>query len=371
MLDTVILKIPLENCAFVDYGKFGTTKEKMRNCNAQFFKWINNPTAEDKAKGIYKPRLTITKRGRIFDLKIEFSAPKLLFDNNLEELEEADFDKVVMRLKQRLEEMGIRIFTHLIIKATISCFHPSKNITLNQGYTATLAIKELAKTNVNKKFDLTEKTFMNGGQSLQLYTNSNSFVIYDKITDLGKPEKRALDKEQTKQQLTLFDFIKKEHKPIEILRFEIRLSNKIRMKSILKEIGYPTNPLFKDIFKKDLCQKIIKLYWNKFFESNLFLFDINNNPQKILQKVFMAYPKIKPKQAIYLVGLNVLCKDEEGVRGLKTVIDSYRPKTKWIRVNSDLKKFQKPVFNQNLHGFIADIQKELKEFTAFRYNKST
>lgn len=369
MLDTVILKIPLEKCFITDYAKFHTTKDEIANCKITPYKWINNPTTEDKRNRIYKPKLTIHKRFGVFELKIEFSASKLLFDNNLDELDEIDFNKVVEKLQQRLKEMGINIFKEIIEKSTVSCFHPSKNILLRQGYTATLAIKELSKTNLSGKFDLTEKTFINGGQALYLYSNSNSFVIYDKIADLNKPKKRAIDKNQTKQHLTLFDFIKKENKPLEILRLEIRLSKKIKMNSILKEVNYPANPQFKNIFKKDLCQKIVNLYWNKFFENNLFLFDMGNDPQKLFQKILMVYPKITLNKALYLQSLLINCKDEKGARRFKTIINTYKPKTIWTRINNDLKKFKDPIFSQNPHGFITDIQKGLKEFTAYKYNK--
>ena len=128
MLDTIILQIPLNSCWITDYPKFRTTKEQMLSNTLFFFKCINNPTREDKKKGTYKPRLTIIKRGRMFFLKIEFSAPKLIFGNNLDELEETDFDEIVETLQKRMEEMGVKIFKDLIEQAEVSAFHPSKNV---------------------------------------------------------------------------------------------------------------------------------------------------------------------------------------------------------------------------------------------------
>lgn len=368
MFDTVILTIPKSGYWITDNSKFSLSAERMLNNPIFYYKYINNPTAEDEKKGIYKPRLTITKRGMAFDLKIEFSAPKLLFDNNLNELEETDFNAVVAKLKKRIEEMGVKIYTQSIGNAKISAFHPSKNILLSKGYTSTLAIKELAKINLNGKFDLEKIKFRNNGQSLQFYTNSHSFVFYDKIKDMGKSKKRAIDKDQTLQQFDLFNWNKKSDNPFEILRFEIRLSKKRKVNEILEQIGYPINPTFKDVFKKDLCQKIINLYWNKFFEKeNMFIFDVGNSPQVLLEKILTAYPKLTLNKALYLQSLLINCKDEEGVRGLKTVINGYKPKTTWTRINNDLKKFKNPIFSQNTHGFIADIQRELKEFTTYKH----
>ncbi len=365
MLDTMILEIENATAFIVDYSKFKTTKEKISNPMG-FYRWPNNPALEDKKKGIYKPRLTLIKRGYKFYLKIEFSVPKLLFDNNLDEVSESDFMEVIKILQKKMKEMGVRVFTAMLINAKVVSFHPSKNIPLTGGYTSTFAIKELYKVNLNGHLDLNKTDFRNNGQSLQLYSNAHSFVLYDKISDLNKPKKRAIDKNQTMQQLSLFDDIKKEKKHLEILRMEVRLSNKRKMNEMLKKVGYSTNPSFNDIFKRDLCQKMVNLYWNKFFSGNLFLFDMNNNPQKILQRILLDNPKIKVKRAIYLIGLNLLCKDEEGTRGLRGTVKSYRQKTEWSRISEDLKKFENYGAKPGRYGFIDDIEENLKEFGAFK-----
>jgi len=332
------------------------------------FKYINNRTSEDKERGIYKPRLTINKRGCRFDLKVEFSAPKLLLGSNLDELEESDFCAVVDKLRVMMASMGVDVLRNVIENAKVSSFHPSKNIPLTGGYTATFAIRELSKINLSKKFDLQEVKYRNDGQLLQLYSRVHSVVLYDKINDMGKPEKRAVDKEQTSQQTTIFHEIKEDKKKIEVLRFEVRLTDKKKMDKVLEEIGYSPNPSFKDIFKKDVCQKIVNLYWEMFWGSeNWFLFEVNNNPQDLLQRIFLNDSKIKGKQAIYLVGLNSLSRDDSGIRGFREILCGSRGETKWANITRDLKKFEGPQFRQGLHGFIDDIRKNLREFNAFRY----
>ena len=109
---------------------------------------MNNPTKEDKKNGVYKPKLTMIKRGNRIYLKIEFSAPKLLFSNNLDELEEMDFDKVVNELRKKILEMGVRLFAVQVENAEVISFHPSKNIPLSKGYTSSFAIRELSKINL-------------------------------------------------------------------------------------------------------------------------------------------------------------------------------------------------------------------------------
>jgi hypothetical protein len=62
--------------------------------------------------------------------------------------------------------------------------------------------------------------------------------VYDKINDLSKPKKRATDKDQTKQQFSIFDYIQGNNNRLEVLRLEIRLSKKRKMNEILKQLEY-------------------------------------------------------------------------------------------------------------------------------------
>jgi len=368
MLDTVILQIPIDYSVIIYPEQFSPSAKILESVQG-FFRCVNNPTTTDREKGVYKPRLTIIKRGKQLYLKAEFSVPKLLFNNNLDEAEETDFDEVISKLQKIIKEMGVMLWSYQIEDAEVISFHPSKNIPLSKGYTSSFAIRELSKINLNQKLDLEKVSFRNNGESLQLYANRHSLVLYDKINDLDKPAKRATDKDQTKLQLDLFDYIKKERKNFEVLRFEIRLSHKDKMKEILEKVGYTENPVFKNIFKKDLCQKIVKLYWEEFFGKNLFLFSINNGPQKILQQILMKYPKTNIKTAIILVGLNLLCKDDEGIRGFRSIAKNYKPKTNWATLKRYLEKFNDSIFEKTAHGFIKDIEKNINGFRAFKVIK--
>jgi len=79
------------------------------------------------------PRLTMFKRpsrsGPVYQLAIEFSAPKLLFGNNFDELEDADFEALLNILQERLLELtGHRFFRRQLAMAEVGSWHPSKNI---------------------------------------------------------------------------------------------------------------------------------------------------------------------------------------------------------------------------------------------------
>lgn len=366
MLDTVILQLEQGKFTIIDYGKFGTTKELMLNCKSPFFKWVNNPTALDKSRNIYKPRLTAIKRGRRYVLKIEFSAPKLILGNNVEELEDADFELVTKTLRKRMQDMGVMSWTKHIEEADVLSFHPSKNIQLKSGYTANLAIKELNKLDLSKRFDLDEKNYRNNGEVLQFYTRSHAFVIYDKMNDLVKPGKRAVDKEQTSGQLSIFNYIKEHNSRFELLRLEVRLTAKRKMNEIMDKIGYSTNPKFKDIFKKEICKKIMLLYWLNFYTDNMFILSTKSNPLEILQLILMKYPRMKIIKIIQLTGLYLLCRDEAGMKGFRQIISSYKPKTNWQVVKRDITFLQDEIFSKSLWGFVSDIKEQLNTFVSIK-----
>jgi hypothetical protein len=90
-------------------------------------------------------------------------------------------------------------------------------------------ISEMNKVNLRKTFDLARTRYINDGQSLYAHATTHQLVIYDKIADMGKDKKRAIDKEQPMYQQSLFSKIKKDNAMIEVIRFEIRLSHKPKM----------------------------------------------------------------------------------------------------------------------------------------------
>ncbi|MBM3281330.1 MAG: hypothetical protein FJY91_01075 [Candidatus Harrisonbacteria bacterium] len=335
-------------------------------------KCVSNPRDADKKKGIYQVRLTLikrpTKRGSEIPLKIEFSVPKMIYGNNVEEVEEKDFDTVIKALHKSVQDMGALVSIDDLKKATVSVFHPSKNVILSEGYTSGFIINEINKIDATKKMDLNKDSFRNNGQSIQFYTNSHSLVVYDKIQDLRKPEKRAMDKDQNSIQGSLFDLLIDKKNKAEILRIEVRLAKKVKMNSILNELGYAKNPTFQDIFKKDLCQKVVNNYWNEFIVSkNLFLFDFEENPQKILERVFRNRPKTKGKQSVYLIGLWALSK--KGIRGARAVLERHIDGRTWYRMAKDL-LFLDQISIKSYHGWVKQIQEQLEDYKPYKINKN-
>ena len=371
MIDTVILHIPIEKVRLLESNPALFPNWHYHSRNANYEKWVKNPSQKDKENGITGPCLTKIRRfenGKEVDhfMKIEFSVPKLLYRNNINEVQERDFPLVVSTLKQRLADMGVIIAEKDIQDALVYTIHPSKNIMLSAGYTASFAIAEIAKINLHKKFDLS-KTVWIMGQNLQIYSTSYSLVFYDKIAEVNQSKKKTIDRDRTPQQKSLLLDIQHKNPSAEILRFEVRICTKQKLNSLLKSLGFAQNPTFKDIFKKDICQKILNFYWQTIIkDQNLFIFELLQEPKKLLREILENSKRTKVKEAIYLVALNILCKDDGGIRDLRKILEKYFSTKSWYAVSKGIKRLNTiRQDNPAVHSWVLQIDEAIDKFEPF------
>jgi len=366
MIDTICLLIPKEKMIFIS----GVSCWELYSKTDQYIKYIRNPSKIEKETGKYFPRLTGYKRmfSQDANVRLEFSVPKLLYLNNLEELENKDFTKVIDTLKDRLEIMGVIITKSLLENASVSSIHFSKNIVLQDGYTASHLISELNKINIRKCFDFAKTRFINDGQSLYAHTTSHQLVIYDKIADLSKGTGRAIDKDQTLYQKSFFKELNKKDRPQEIIRFEIRLCRRQKMNQVLENLGYQKNPVFKQVFNTEMSKKVVTSYWKKLIkERNLGLFSLSVSIKDILRTLFLADKKLKPKQAIYLLGLFMLAKDENGMRQLRTIIAKRSHDRTWYRIAKDMQEASRLITKNKLRDWVTQIDKQLDGYCPYKH----
>ena len=373
MIDTVCLLIPKDKLTVLDLSSYGVPTWNLHSKTDQYDKFVKNPSKRDLDSGLYFPRLTGYRRknyGQDANVRIEFSVPKLLYLNNLDELEDKDFPEVVETLKDRLQTMGIVVSKSILEKASVSSVHFSKNIQVEDGYTVTHLISEMNKVNLRKSFDFAKTRFMNDGQSLYAHTTAHQLVIYDKIADLGKDKKRAIDKDQNPYQRSLFAELNKDPELNEVIRFEIRLNHKQKMNKVIEELGYAKNPTFKEVFSTELSKKVVNSYWQKLIkERNLGLFSIAISVKDILRILFMADKKLKPKQAIYLLGLFQLARDENGMRQLRTIISKRSHDRTWYRIAKDMQQASELITKNKLRDWVTQLDKKLADYKPYKTKK--
>ncbi len=340
MIDTIILNIPKESATILDDKTYDVQPWFLQARTNIYEKYIKNPTSKNLKSGLYFPRLTGFKRrnGKLeweAVIKIEFSVAKLIYLNNLDELEDRQFTEVIKTLQSRLKQMGVVVPYDTLTSAKVTTVHYSKNIELTGGHTAQYVINELNKINLNKRFDLTKARYMNDGESLTAFSITNSLVIYDKIADLKKDNKRATDKDQTPYQLSLFEQLKKSK---EIVRLEVRLCKRQKIQSLFKRLNFNDTLTFKEVFSTEKSKAVVLDYWQRMVEgSGLILFTHSNTSKDLLKQIYIARPNTKSKLAIYLIGLLCLAREGNGLRELRSILAKSNNSRTWYRTVKDLK----------------------------------
>lgn len=370
MIDTICLLVPKKNLDLLPVDN-KIPRWDMQSKTENYAKYVKNPSKIDKASDLYFPRLTTYSRrfGQDANVKMEFSVPKLLWQNNLTELVDKDFTQVIKTLKDRLYRMGVIATEQTLASANVSSCHFSKNIVLTDGYTANYLISEMNKIDLRKSFDFARARYINDGQSLCAHTTAHELVIYDKIADLAKGKKRAIDKDQTAYQMSLFKDIEKKNTLFEVLRFEIRLAKKQKLNSVLNKLGYARDPTFKDVFNTKLSQQIVTHYWQTLIKArNLGLFTVNMSNKDMLRAIYKTYPNISPHKALYLLGLFLVAKDGNGMRELRSLLTKKINDRTWYRLTSDLRQISMAFFGNPIRNWVSQIDQGLKDYKPLTHN---
>ena len=371
MIDTIVLTLKTGMYTIFEPDNFSPSTRGLTDPTAGYYRLggrsnitcKQNPTPNELKRGIYKPRLTVTKRinrdGNFeIPLKIEFSIPKLLYGNNFDELTDTDFPAIIQKLKAVLKEMGVYLFEKNLINAPVSSVHYSKNIALTDYTTPYTYLEQLTKLNINKRLDTNRTDFRNEGHSFKYRANSFEIVFYDKIKDLQQAkmsEKRAEEKDNALQ-LGLFDILT-QRKPLEVLRVEIRLNKRQKISQILKKVDKEVEPTFSNIFNQDTAKKVLLYYINEIEEAYPPLLNYQyDSPKKFFTGFLTINPKVKLTLALKMLGLRVLL-DEIGAREFREMTKRYGNPV-WYSLNKEMKNLS----NVDEPSVFSLLRKQITEF---------
>lgn len=355
----------------LDMSNYGVSGWDLQARTRAYEKFVKNPSKRDTDSGRYFPRLTGFKRknGKLeweSSIKIEFSVPKLIYRNNVDELTNSQFPEVIDVLQNRLERSGVVISKKNLREAEVRAVHYSKNVELKNGYTSQYVIGELNKINLNMRFDLTRARYMNDGQSLYAYTQAHSLVIYDKVADLKRGKKRSIDKEQSLEQLSLFVPLTKRPEPIEILRFEVRLSQKQKVNSLFKKLNFAENPTFEDVFDTKKSKKVLWYYWDTMMTGNMgLLFAHALTSKDLIKQILLTNKSMKAKEVIYRAGLVLALREGNGMRELRTALSKRVNDRTWYRIAVDARETGTALTKLKPREWCEQVQSAFKDYQAF------
>ncbi len=360
MVDTVKILIPVRNPLLFDNGRFSPSLEILVNSRG-FGKSMLNPSPTYAKMGKYMPRLTMYKRVRKtveYQLAVEFSAPKMLFGNNFDELQESDFDALLTALQSALYELtGHKFFKPQLAHADIAAWHPSKNIVFLDYTSCQTILNTMGKLDVSKTYDL-QKTDFRDGHVVHIHANSLDIAFYDKMADLLKAKKsgkRAFENDSTVQ-LNLLEGLS-EYRPMEVFRYEVRFVGRASIKRAYPELKEWT---FENLYKKQLCQDTLLKHWNK-LTSNVDILALDvKEPYELLQNYIEANQDATPQAALTAVA-GLLIISQAGAVGLRNTLEARYGKQAWYRIKPLLKAPQAYRFQ----SFVR-IDEALQRFTPTR-----
>jgi len=233
-----------------------------------------------------------------YEMVISGSLPKILNENNIDEIAYSDRNKLAEVISNRLETLGIRISSFAILGASVSVVHFCKNIILPRDIALRSILSDLAHTDMGKSYDTTNdvrRKDKNNARVVHLFCGTREWTFYDKLEEYRLPKQRRTDKKRTayeKELMSMRDF-----GGIEILRYEYRLNKAQTIKSELNVLlgrPYETQVIFSDLFTDGLWQKVLLNSWKKVIqrpENQLALLGFDD-PLQLMLHIFRKAKKI-------------------------------------------------------------------------------
>lgn len=366
MVDTIVLILNEQMYALSNPDAFQPSASWALSDNfsrSRFVQSKQNPTKKELLNGMYKPRLTLSPRinqhrRREVMLKIELSLPKLFFGNNFAELHFKDFLSLTQKLVSVLATMGVTTTVELLAQAPVSVIHYSKNFQLTDGSTPYHYIHKIKEANVKLSLDTNQTDYRNDGHSYKWHCNAYEVVFYDKIKDLEKTKisaKRAIESDSAVQ-LPLFDTLRKRRK-LEILRMEVRLNKRHKIKQLFKILNIHADLTFKKLFKPAISKKILLHYLDEIESKRSILLDMSTtNDKALLAELVLNNPALGPKRILQMFGLKKAF-DAMNAGELRTIFSRHNARS-WSRLMTEMQKITLPPSSSPL----SNLRKQLIKF---------
>ena len=359
MLDTIVLMLPEHAFRLHHPERFSPNATTMRSYVSRgVFRAFYNPTTEESRAG-YKPRLTLYRQPTgVVGLKVEFSAPKMVFANNFEELKGAgDLERVIPALLSALDAMGVVTTSFEVRAAPVRAIHYSKNVLLERTTPCWLLIQALQKLDVSQKLDLAHTTFRNGGVMAKYHATNYEITLYDKVKDLEHAAKFGDRRGAEKDYRCQSDLFARHPEKPEVLRFEVRLTAR-KIKTLFPRLRIERPLTLPGLFGSDASRAVLLHYWQEVTDS-LFAHRVDTrDAAALIQRIRAAFPNKRPGKVCELTGFAVACQGV-GLRGARLAL-GLKPH-QFYRLRRDLKTLDAHATHPRF-SVLAAVKAELVEF---------
>lgn len=373
MIDTITLLIPMNDFRITDYEAFTPSAKGMFEApyyslgKGGKFPCVQNPTKKELKKGIYKPKLTLLKSIINNDdnsysfsicLIIEFSAPKLLFGNNFNELDDNSFIPLINKLQTTLHEMFVEIEAEKLINAKVIKIHYGKNLIVTEYATCYEILKAISKADITSRLDNSETDYNNNGCLVRYRAKSYELCFYDKMKDLYKATKiskaRAFEQDSEIQASCL-----EANKGMEVLRMEYRINDMDKLKKdlFLKLNINIQEMTLQNLFQKDIARRVCLHFWNITHEGlSAVILSENEDVSSFQNLKHIGY---KPQKAAEIAQALLLIRQGYSMREIKNMSLS------WYKLVQGASE-QRNLRGCFLYGVFLNIRRSLEAFESIR-----
>jgi hypothetical protein len=332
-IDTVTLTLQADAFVILEPSRFTPNALKVLKAESKdmgmnkYFDAKRNPTRQETAKFGYLPYLTLYRAlrsgGLVTELRIQFSAPKLILGNNFDELATSDFDRVCQRLLDALAHYQIRVRGGVngLASAQVAVAHYSKNFVLTNLMTARQAVLELQKCDVNTWRDVSKTDYINNGLGYKTHSKYHELAFYDKLAEHRKSQRGqpTFDKD-TQIQLDLFNDPTTRER-FDVLRMEVRLGNGKAIKQAFERAKLQTDDIsFKAIFSSEVSQAVLKWHLQDLYTRYPKITEaITKGATELFSELYVQNPERRLSTILIAIGLRAI-NEQAGLREMKDIV---------------------------------------------------
>lgn len=369
MLDTVVLSLDISEFRIMatHYGRWSPDVTNylkppyVKLGGRKFAVSTRTPTRKDVLNGVYLPRLKLIKSARTGGystrLYVEFSAPKVLFNNNFDELADGDFDNVCKQLSKALRRLGVVVAKETLKTAQVNVIHYSKNVILTDGRLAKMLVRELAKANVSTRRRSKTKTYGNDGEAMYFHTNKWAFVAYDKLAEFrrSRNSKKELLEKDYYCQLSLFDEFTPAT-PFEVIRLEVRYTDRRTIKANLKRAGvvFSDELTFAELYSEHTAKTLLLYELSQLETATPDILSTERDLDRFIDSLLSN--QAKPDRIVYAVGVKKIL-EQYGSRGARSRINA--SSSQWSRL---IAKTDSLDFTRQENDTITTIRQSIEVF---------
>lgn len=292
---------------------------------------------------------------------VTFSAPKLLYGNNIEEVTEDQFDIIVDKLYEQLQFLNLpsNITKANIRKAKVRRVDYSKNMMIAETIPVKRICNLLMRSEHTYNSKYTQVQYRNG----DLYRENikhRSVVLYDKLAEFSNTTKQPANiREQffmSAEKAGLF----------QVIKLEVQIQNTQQLKN---ELGADYEDVsFASIFKEGKARRILMKYWDRIVKN------IEPSPEPFSEdsllttfaKMVINEPNKKPQKVFATFGFSYLA-HKCGMDSIKKILYKYRSRQSWSRSKKEL--YREPSHIEDVYSFLNSMEECLKSMEPIRFEE--